>query len=307
MLPTAKPQLPRRRKPSLSIAGLPFTPLSTALITGLLAAQIAGRPASAAEPPPASPGPTLAVEDTMHTEVPEVLVRAPRVTLDEILDRVARGEARRDSALQDVSFTGTFRVVRNPASQKPELFMEQVVRVYRKKPGKVRAVTLRYWEAKPKKNGKEGENIEFSSSTEEEVVNFAFKPEARREYRYHIEGRDLLGDHLIYRIAFEPRSRLGAEEPGGLVWVDTRDFVIVREELDFGSSPAPLVLKGIDRAVIERQQVDGHWVLRRLLMRASFTVPIPRFGKAFDIAIQYDDYKINQGIDDAKFAKAAKP
>ena len=243
----------------------------------------------------------------MHTEVPEVLVKAPRVTLDEILDRVARGEARRDSALHDVSFTATFRVVRNPGGDKPEKFMEQVLRVYRKKPNKVRAVTLRYWEAKPNKKGKEDMNVEFSPTTEEEVVNFAFKPEARRDYKYHIEGRDLLGDHLIYRIVFEPRSRLGAEEPGGLVWVDTRDFVIVREELDFGSSPAPLILKGIDRAVIERQQVGDHWVLRRILMRASFTVPIPRFGKAFDIAIAYDDYKINEGIDDAIFAKAAKP
>jgi hypothetical protein len=261
---------------------------------------------SAADPPPSGQGPTLAVEDTMHTEVPEVLVRAPRVTLDEILDRVARGEARRDSALKDVSFTATMRIVRNPdTTEKAELFMEQVARVYRKKPLKLRVVTLRHWEAKSKNKG--GETVEFSPSTEEEVVNFAFKPEARREYRYHIVGRDLLGDHLIYRIAFEPRSRLGEPEPGGLVWVDTRDFVIVREELDFSQSPAPLILKGIDRAVIERQQVDGHWVLRRILMRARFTVSIPRFGRAFDIAIQYNDYRINQGIDDAVFAKVEKP
>jgi hypothetical protein len=281
-------------------------PLLAAAIAALAAVVAAAWPALA-QPPPAGTGPTLAVEDTMHTAVPEVLVRAPRVTLDEILDRVARGEARRDSALKDVSFTATFRVVRNPDTEKAaQLFLEQVVRVYRKKPDKVRAVTLRRWEAKPSKK-KGDETIEFSPSTEEEVVNFAFKPEARRDYRYHIEGRDLLGDHLIYRIAFEPRSRVGEPEPGGLVWVDTRDFVIVREELDFSQSPAPLILKGIDRAVIERQQVDGHWVLRRILMRARFTVPIPRFGRAFDIAIQYNDYQINQGIDDAVFAKVAKP
>jgi hypothetical protein len=297
MPPTATPQPPRRRTTSLSLAALG--------VSALLAAQLGVRSVPAAEPP-AAPGPTLAVEDTLHTEVPEVLVRAPRVTLDEILDRVARGEARRDSALHDISFTATFRVVRNPDTEKTaQLFVEQVLRVYRKKPNKVRAVTLRHWEAKPSK--KHDDTIEFSPSSEEEVVNFAFKPEARRDYRYHIEGRDLLGDHLIYRIAFEPRSRVGEPEPGGLVWVDTRDFVIVREELDFSQSPAPLLLKGIDRAVIERQQVDGHWVLRRLLMRARFTVPIPRFGRAFDIAVQYDDYKINQGIDDAVFAAGAKP
>lgn len=269
------------------------------LLAALLAVSLA------AAPPPHS-GPTLAVEDTMHTEVPPVLVNAPRVTLDEILDRVARGEARRDSLLKDVAFTATLRVVRRPGGEKPPQLVQEIVsRVYKRKPDLVRSVTLRHWEAKPSK--KWNANMSFTSSTEEEVVNFAFRPEARRDYRYRIVGRDLLGDHLIYRIAFEPRSLIGATEPGGLVWVDTRDFVIVREELDISRSPAPLFLKGIDRVVIERQQVDGHWVLRRALMRAELTLPIPRFGRAFDMSIQFDDYQVNRGIDDTVFAKAPRP
>ena len=67
------------------------------------------------------------------------------------------------------------------------------------------------------------------------------------------------------------------------------------------------MLRSIDRAVIERRQVDGHWMLHRLLMRARFTVPLPRIGRSFDIAVQFDDYRINQGIDDAMFATGAKP
>ena len=164
---------------------------------------------------------------------------------------------------------------------------------------------LRLWKLKPSKRA--DAEVTFSSSTEEEIVNFAFRPEARKDYRYHIVGRDLLGDHLIYRIAFEPRSLLGSPDPGGVVWVDTRDFVILRQELDFSRSPAPLLIKSIDRAVIERQEVNGHWVLHRLLMRAHFTMPVPRFGRSFDIAIQFDDYAINQGIEDALFAKGARP
>jgi hypothetical protein len=281
------------------------TPLSNVPHSLALAALLATAPATAESVAPSN-GPTLAIEDTMRTEVPEVLVRAPRVTLDEILDRVARGEARRDSLLRDVAFTATLRVVRDPdGARAPQLIEERVSRVYRKKPDKVRAVRLRTWQLKPPK--RVGAEISFTSSTEEEIVNFAFRPEARRDFRYRIVGRDLLGDHLIYRIAFEPRSLLGATDPGGLVWVDTRDFVIVRQELDVSRSPAPLVIKGVDRVVIERQEVDGHWVLRRMLMRAHFTVPVPRFGRAFDLAVRFDDYAINQGIDDAVFAKAARP
>ena len=137
----------------------------------------------------------------MLTEVPEVLVRAPRVTLDEILARVARGEARRDSLLRDVAFTATLRVVRDPDGAKgPQLIEERVSRVYRKKPDKVRTVNLRTWRLKPSK--RVDAEVSFSSGTEEEIVNFAFRPESRRDFRYHIVGRDLLGDHLIYRIAF---------------------------------------------------------------------------------------------------------
>src|SRR5262245_21750911 len=140
MLPTATPPLPRRRLSSLSIAVLPLM----AVLAVPLAALLSLRAALAAEPPPASPGPTLAVEDTMHTEVPEVLVKAPRVTLDEILDRVARGEARRDSSLTDQQFTASFRVISGIGGKKgPELLSERIVRVYKKRPDKVRSVTLR--------------------------------------------------------------------------------------------------------------------------------------------------------------------
>jgi hypothetical protein len=283
----------------MPVLALLQNPAHTLVLAALLAAPTPAGPSP-------TPGPTLAVEDTMRTEVAEVLVRAPRVTLDEILDRVARGEARRDSLLRDVAFTATMRVVRDPDGGKsPQLVEERVSRVYRKKPGKVRTVNLRIWQLKPPKRA--DAEVTFSSGTEEEIVNFAFRPEARRDFRYRIVGRDLLGDHLIYRIAFEPRSLLGATNPGGLVWVDTRDFVIVRQELDFSRSPTPLLIKGIDRAVIERQEVNGHWVLRRLLMRAHFTVPVPRLGRACDFAIQFDDYAINQGIPDSLFAKAARP
>ncbi len=296
------PPAPTRPRPP----HVPTLPFRAALAAAAFVPLLCGPPVVAADAPAPRRGPTLAVEDTMRTEVPEVLVSAPRVTLDEILDRVARGEARRDSLLRDVAFTATVRVVRDPDDdgKEPQLLEERVSRVYRKKPGRVRTVPLRLWQLKPPKRA--DAEVSFSASTEEEVVNFAFRPEARKDFRYRIVGRDLLGDHLVYRIAFEPRSLLGAAAPGGLVWVDTRDFVIVRQELEFANSPVPLVLKGVDRAVIERQEVNGHWVLRRLLVRVRLTLPVPRFGRSFDMAIRYDDYAINEGIDDAVFAKEGR-
>jgi hypothetical protein len=269
----------------------------------LIAALLATAPARTTAPAGGAPSvPTLAVEDTMRTEVPEVLVKAPRVTLDEILNRVARGEARRDSLMKDQTFTVTIRVVGRVQDPKkpPKLLVENVVRVYKKRPEKARSVLLRNYKPKPDKKG-DDPDIQIRTGMDEEIVNFAFRPEARRDFQYHIAGRDVLGNHLIYRIAFEPRSALDPTIPSGLVWVDTNEFVIVRQEVRFDRSPIPMFLKGINRMVIERQRVDGHWVLKRVLLRAETSIPLPEVGRAFDLAILYDDYAVNTGLPDSLF------
>lgn len=280
--------------------------LSAALVLTAPAASTAGAsPAQAPEMAHGASGPVVAREDTMRTSVPPVLVSAPRVTLDEILDRVARGEARRDSLMHDVSYLATARAVRTDKDGRQELLMESVARVYKRRPDRVRSVKLRTYEAHPdKKKAGEGDDLEMdmSASMSEDIVNFAFQPKARREFKYHIVGRDLLGDHLIYRILFEPASALDVFMPHGLVWVDTKDFVIVRQEILFEHSPVPLFLKGIRRMTIERQRVDGYWVLTKVLMRVETTIPVPRFGRVFDFGIQQSEWTINQGVPDSVFA-----
>lgn len=246
--------------------------------------------------------PTLATEDTMRTEVSEVLVRAPRVTLDEILGRVARGERRRDSLMADQTFLVTVRTVRNADRTRPaELLNEVVSRVYRRRPDQVRTDVLRRYEAHPEKRGRTRMEVHAGADMDEEIVNFAFRPAARRDYRYRILGRDLVGGHVVYRIGFQPRSLLDPTQPKGTVWIDTNDFVIVRQELGFDRSPAAPFLKDVSRIVIERQNVDGYWVLRRVLMRAEATVPLPTVGRSFDLSLQFDRYAINQGLADSLF------
>lgn len=278
----------------------------------LSAALLARRAAFASAPatPTGGPGPTLAVEDTMHTDVPEVLVRAPRVTLDEILDRVARGEARRDSLLRDQSFTATMRVMRNTVGKgTPELFVESVSRVYKKKPNGVRTIPLRKYEKYPDKNHPDDDTVDsdFSPGMGEDIVNFAFRPENRRNYRFSIEDRKLLGDHLLYTLRFEPRSVLAVYEPSGRVWVDTKEFVILRQELEFKQSPVPLLLKSIRRMVVERTHAGEFWVLSRVLVRMELTIPLPKFGRSFDFAMALSDYTVNTGLPDSLFSASGRP
>ena len=279
-----------------------------ALLTCLTTLALAAAAVAGTGSPPASPtrgsGPTLAVEDTMHTEVPPVLVSAPRVTLDEILGRVARGERRRDSLMIDQSVLVTARLVRNADRKQPaRLLTETVLRVYKKKPDRVRTQVLRDYKVREEKKGHAGAEVKVRArgGMDEEIVNFAFRPEARRQYKYRILGRELVGGHLVYRIAFEPRSLLDPAEPRGVVWIDTNDFVIVHQELIFDRSPAAPFIKNVDRVVIERQNVDGYWVLKRVLLRAEATIPLPQVGRSFDFSLRFDDYAINQGLPDSLF------
>ena len=283
--------------------------LLTCLTTlALAAAAVAGTGSPSASPARTS-GPTLAVEDTMRTEVPPVLVSAPRVTLDEILGRVARGERRRDSLMTDQSVLVTARLVRNVDRGRPaELLTETVLRVYKKKPDRVRTQVLRDYKAndEKKKRARVDVNVRARAGMDEEIVNFAFRPEARRQYKYRILGRDLVGGHLVYRIAFEPRSLLDPSEPRGVVWIDTNDFVIVHQELIFDRSPAAPLIKDVKRVVIERQNVDGYWVLKRVLLRAEATIPLPQVGRSFDFSLRFDDYVINRGLPDSLFIGPAE-
>ena len=280
--------------------------LRFAVLAAALAAAVGPGRALAAEAP--ARGPALAVEDTMRTEVPPVLVAAPRVTLDEILARVARGEAHRDSLIRDETFLVSIRVVGHTGEgQKPQLLEESVEQVWKRRPGQSRSLELRHWYLHPPKKQDLNMDVQVSAGDDmsETIVNFAFRPESRHEFTFKIVGRDILGDHLVYRIAFEPRSPLSLELPGGTVWVDTRDDVIVRQEIEFRQSPIPLFVRGIRRLVVERQRVGDTWVLSRVLARVETTIPLPRYGSSFDFGLQFTQYALNAGVPDSVFAHPA--
>jgi hypothetical protein len=294
------PILPRRLRLTWAVAG------ALALATTV--------PAHAAG---AVPAPTLAVEDTLKTSLPEEIVTAQRVTLDEILRRVAVGEARRDSLMQDQVFTMlaalTYLDSEKGASAPLTRQWESAMRVYRKRPDKVRTVVLRQ---KSNFKGDDGAEVSVGSSMGEDLVSFAFSPRTRSRFSFRILERHLVGDHVVYLIGFTPRSKLD-DLPTGRAWIDTNEFVIVRQEFWYRDrSPAPLVFRSIDSCVIERTRVDGRWwVMSRVLARVQMTSLarfLARVGKqkvspTVDFSLATRDWRVNRGIDDAVFAAKGTP
>jgi hypothetical protein len=277
------------------------------------------RTATASAQPVPGPGPIFAVEDTLPvptTQLPVTVVTAPRVTLDEILRRVAEGETRRDSMMHDQSFTMlaalTYLDSEGDAGAPTTRQWESASKVYRQRPDKVRTIPLRH-----KSNFKDddGANVQVGSGMGEELVNFAFQPRTRSRFSFRILERHLVDDRVIYLVGFTPRSKLD-NLPTGRAWIDTQEFVIVRQEFWYRErSPAPLFFKSIDSCVIERTLVDGRWwVLSRVLARVQVT-SLARFmakldkqklPPTVDFTLSMRDWRVNQGIDEAVFATGGK-
>jgi len=296
------------------------------------------------------------VEDTLRPMVdeplPEILVTAPRQTLDEILRHVVEGEAQRDSLLRDQAYTALVRVMGRDKREAPDaqarLLYESVDRIYQERPDKHRVIRLREWSWDDGKRGGEeeqkggqtlraemrrggesgaqaetevriegggghddGVQVDYGSDMSEQFVAFAFDPKARSLYRFRIEDRKILGDNVVYVLAFEPRSPL-EPLPRGRVWVNTNDFVILREEISFNhKSPLPLLIESVDSCVIERTRVDRrYWVVSRILARVTLTDPVrwaarlsgTKLPKVVDFAFSRTDWIINGDIPDSLFA-----
>src|SRR4029434_2625514 len=128
-------------------------------------------------------GPVLASEDTIPVPsalLPEFVVTAPRISLDEILKLVAEGEARRDSLMKDQSYTLLARITyldadnKAPANAKKKL--EYAVKVYRKARTKVREIPL--IQSTDIKKKKDDDNVQVTAGPgmREQIVSFAFEP-----------------------------------------------------------------------------------------------------------------------------------
>jgi hypothetical protein len=219
---------------------------------------------------------------------------------------------------------------RKTPDAKSEPYYESASRIYQKRPGKERVVQLKEWsrvEDEGKDSGKDtdqeegpdedknGVSISLDAGMSERFVGFAFDPAMRSRYRFVIEDRKLIGDQVVYVLGFSPRRPLDLL-PTGRVWINTNEFVILREEFSYGDrSPAPLFLESIDSCVLERTRVDGlYWVVSRVLARVALTDPLlwtariagDKIPKVFDFGIAQTDWIINGDIPDSLFAAESK-
>lgn len=290
-----------------------FLPRLSGLLLGLL---VAG-PAFARQ----GGRPVLATEDSLRqfTLPDTVLVRSPRVPLLDIIRKAQEGEKHKFDGVNTMAYTRVVKVLIEYGSPKPRTEVEEeVTRVYYQAPDRWREVQLRKNEfviekdgtRHPKDEDKGGVNVEVGEEEESgagdggrTLSRLPDYLERLDRYDFQILHRSLRPDQVVYEIGFQPKSDFEIL-PNGRMWILTRGYQIVREELHFQRLPMPGILKSVDLVTREWQEVDGRWVEKRITARAEMGLPkIFRAPQAFEIGVMFDDYVFNPTLDPALFGE----
>lgn len=280
----------------------------------LLAMGVAlGGPRSAL---PQSPPDTSAGRDTIPLyELDEgVETSAPQLTLREIIQRCVEGEKTKLAGHHDMTFNALVRTLFT-WERKKRVILDQVWLVYEDERGVTKRIRLT--EEKRTEDYKDGawvpreeedddkEKVEIQVEASDRGADLARLPfflEDQQEYDFELLERNLEGDHVIFKIAFRPRSKF-KPLPSGTVYVDTNAYRIVHEEFTFEENPAPMFLK--DVRSVSRHWMElpgGQWVTSKILgdveLRGGFTGLIP--GRV-QFALLLNDYRFDQGYDEHRF------
>jgi len=213
----------------------------------------------------------LAFEDTFTFdpgEIDTVDVSAKRVTIGEVIEAIGRRMEAETRAMHNVEYTSLTTVVERDVPSRygdDYTITEMADRTSFDNDKGRRSVQL--WERV--------RTVEDGEITEEEIdhemqrdwgdmgasisMAMPFSRGSGNRYNYVIEDRALVGNSLVYRIAFAPKSRFEAL-PSGKVWVDYSHWVIRKLEAELVETvPFPMFLKAVPLVRISRERHGGYW------------------------------------------------
>jgi hypothetical protein len=122
-------------------------------------------------------------------------------------------------------------------------------------------------------------------------------------YDFRILHRSLRPDQVVYEVGFQPKSDFEIL-PEGRMWILTRGYQIVREELHFKQLPMPGILKSVDLVTREWQEVENRWVEKRVTARAELGLPkLFRAPSSIEVSVTFQDYLFNPVLDPALFGE----
>jgi hypothetical protein len=242
-------------------------------------------------------------------------VVARRIPLAEIIRKAQEGERHKYDNISTMAFDRTLKVTMTYGGSNPKSrCIESTARVYYRNPDGWAEAPLRESkfeiDAKGERKPWKKEDLDIQVNDEEGGArSLSELPEYLQDtgkFDFQIAHRSLQPDQVLYEITFEPKSDFDVH-PSGRVWLLTNGYQIVREEYHLKNLPVPWLLESLGLLTREWQQVEGHWVQKRITARAQLRtelglglVKIPRL---VEVAIVYDQYRFGLPLDEKLFEK----
>ncbi|MEN8007354.1 MAG: hypothetical protein ABFS42_10090 [Candidatus Krumholzibacteriota bacterium] len=254
----------------------------------------------------AFPLPILAQDDAARplTEDPdELVVSAERVSIEEVIEAIGRKMEQELYRMEDISYTTLVtQILRDdPGMELSNYTIEEYAVRFHQNRGEG-AQVVKLWERSRKfENGEVVEDevdekieAEWMNAQDDALQGMPFAPGGAGRYNYTILDRRNVGNSLIYKVRFEPKSRFEAL-PTGVVWVDYSNWAIRKAEAEMIETvPYPLFIKSLPAIRISRQRVGDYWftteVYGLIFLRKVPLLPIPR---SVEVRVTMQDIEIN--------------
>jgi hypothetical protein len=267
-----------------------------------------------AAPVPALPDTGAAAPDSLPRYVlpDSALATGSLLSLREIVRRATEGERTKLAGHRDMTYNATLRSILTWKSKRE--IHDDIALVFEDDRGFQKRITLASKVTRQKRrDGKwvldetEPGDVEVTveAGDSDEGMNLSRVPfflRRQEDFDFSLLERHLEGDHVIFKIAFTPRSTF-KPLPSGTVYIDTNAFRVIHEEFRFDENPFPLLVKDIRR--FSRQWTElpgGQWVVSRIMgdltLRGGWTGVIPQRA---EVALAFNDYRFDQGYDAGRF------
>ncbi len=236
-------------------------------------------------------GIVLAFEDTFSFDpgtADTLLVSAPRVTVAEVIAAIGRRMEYDNYRLGNYEYTTLVtQVLRDdPGVQGGNYKVEEyAMRFHHDQELGDQMVKL--WERSRTYQDGELEDeetddemtAEFLPVQDQIIEAMPFAPDGAGRYNYTILDRQLVGNNLIYKIGFTPKSRFEAL-PKGTIWVDYSNWVLRKFEAEMtGAVPYPMFLESVPVYRLSQERFGEFWFPTEVYLRLNLhkvpLLPIP--------------------------------
>jgi hypothetical protein len=244
------------------------------------------------------------------TIVDTIGVEAKHITIREIIQRAMRGEKTKLSGHNDMTLTSTLRTIVSWKDKKE--IHEEVYRAYADAQGHSRSIFLNEnttyyktegveWVIEEKKQ-KSDSKVQVRTSRRNDFSQLPFFLEEDSEFEFKLVDRTLEMDHVIFKIAFRPKSAF-KPLPYGVIYISSNKYRVIHEQYHFDKNPAPLFFKDIKR--ISRHWAElpgGEWVFIKIMGELNLrSDPFGWIPSTVSFALIRDDFRFDEGYDSRLF------